>query len=194
MFKVFYPHLLFRSVKKRSAMGWQPSSDEEDAKPMTYDEKRQLSLAINKLPGDKLGRVVHIIQMREPALKDSSPDEIEIDFETLKPTTLRELEKYVSSVLKKQKRPPGEFMLYSYIPIYIRIHVCLLVCLSRCTLYMYLSIYFSIYLSIYYLILVSVQKSMDAAKKRAELEKRLMVRNDQPTHSINKVARQYCVK
>ena len=42
--------------------------------------------------------------MREPALKDSSPDEIEIDFETLKPSTLRELEKYVNSVLKRQKR------------------------------------------------------------------------------------------
>ena len=92
---------------------------------MTYDEKRQLSLDINKLPGiktlinicwiiknsclsgDKLGRVVHIIQTREPTLKDSSPDEIEIDFETLKPSTLRELEKYVSSILKK-KRPTSK--------------------------------------------------------------------------------------
>lgn len=27
------------------------SDDEESAKPMTYDEKRQLSLDINKLPG-----------------------------------------------------------------------------------------------------------------------------------------------
>lgn len=57
--------------------------------------------------GDKLGRVVHIIQTREPTLKDSSPDEIEIDFETLKPSTLRELEKYVSSILKK-KRPTSK--------------------------------------------------------------------------------------
>ena len=52
---------------------------------MTYDEKRQLSLDINELPGDKLGRVVQIIQQREPALRDSNPNEIEIDFETLKP-------------------------------------------------------------------------------------------------------------
>ena len=37
-------------------------------KPMSYEEKRQLSLDINKLPGDKLGRVVHIIQTREPSL------------------------------------------------------------------------------------------------------------------------------
>jgi len=111
-------------------LGGYASSDDEDAKPMTYDEKRQLSLDINKLPGEKLGRVVHIIQLREPTLKDSSPDEIEIDFETLKPSTLRELEKYVNSVLRKQKRP-------------------------------------------------SIQKSKDpaaeAAKKKAELEKRLEV-------------------
>ena len=60
------------------------------------------------IPGEKLGRVVYIIQAREPALKDSSPDEIEIDFETLKPSTLRQLEKYVNSVLRKQKRPSSE--------------------------------------------------------------------------------------
>ena len=71
---------------------------------MTYDEKRQLSLDINKLPGDKLGRVVQIIQLREPALRDSNPDEIEIDFETLKPSTLRALEEFVATSLKKKPR------------------------------------------------------------------------------------------
>ncbi|XP_058969289.2 bromodomain-containing protein 3 isoform X3 [Pocillopora verrucosa] len=83
------------------------TDDEEDtARPMTYDEKRQLSLDINKLPGDKLGRVVNIIQSREPGLRDSNPDEIEIDFETLKPSTLRELEKYVQQCLRKKVKPP----------------------------------------------------------------------------------------
>ncbi|TNN26800.1 Bromodomain-containing protein 4 [Liparis tanakae] len=71
---------------------------------MSYEEKRQLSLDINKLPGDKLGRVVHIIQTREPALQNSNPDEIEIDFETLKPSTLRELERYVCCCLQKKRR------------------------------------------------------------------------------------------
>merc|ERR1739838_337548 len=80
------------------------SEDEDNANPMSYDEKRQLSLDINKLPGDKLGRVVHIIQTREPSLRDSNPDEIEIDFETLKPSTLRELEAYVASCLRKKPR------------------------------------------------------------------------------------------
>lgn len=82
------------------------SEEEEETKPMTYDEKRQLSLDINKLPGEKLGRVVHIIQSREPSLRDSNPEEIEIDFETLKPSTLRELERYVMSCLRKKPRKP----------------------------------------------------------------------------------------
>lgn len=84
------------------------SEEEEKCKPMSYEEKRQLSLDINKLPGEKLGRVVHIIQSREPSLKNSNPDEIEIDFETLKPSTLRELERYVTSCLRKKRKPPGK--------------------------------------------------------------------------------------
>ncbi|XP_067320973.1 bromodomain-containing protein 2 isoform X2 [Anolis sagrei] len=82
------------------------SEEEEESRPMSYDEKRQLSLDINKLPGEKLGRVVHIIQSREPSLRDSNPEEIEIDFETLKPSTLRELERYVLSCLRKKPRKP----------------------------------------------------------------------------------------
>uniref|UniRef100_A0A1B0CFF1 Putative bromodomain-containing protein 4 n=1 Tax=Lutzomyia longipalpis TaxID=7200 RepID=A0A1B0CFF1_LUTLO len=88
--------------KKQLATHNFDSEEEDTAKPMSYDEKRQLSLDINKLPGDKLGRVVHIIQSREPSLRDSNPDEIEIDFETLKPSTLRELENYVASCLHKK--------------------------------------------------------------------------------------------
>ena len=80
------------------------TDDETKVTPMTYDEKRQLSLDINKLPGDKLGKVVQIIQQREPALRDSNPDEIEIDFETLKPSTLRALEQFVGNSLRKKPR------------------------------------------------------------------------------------------
>uniref|UniRef100_A0A3Q1H388 Bromodomain containing 3 n=1 Tax=Anabas testudineus TaxID=64144 RepID=A0A3Q1H388_ANATE len=76
-------------------------SDDESL-PMTFDEKHQLSLDINRLPGVKLGRVVQIIQTREPSTRDSNPDEIEIDFETLKPSTLRELEQYVKLCLHKK--------------------------------------------------------------------------------------------
>ncbi|EOA96385.1 Bromodomain testis-specific protein, partial [Anas platyrhynchos] len=101
--------------KKKQSLNIQPKkttqqillahkSEDDGAKPMNYDEKRQLSLDINKLPGDRLGKVVHIIQSREPSLRNSNPDEIEIDFETLKASTLRELEKYVATCLKKRPR------------------------------------------------------------------------------------------
>lgn len=81
------------------------SEDEHSSEPMTYEEKRQLSLNINKLPGDKLTKVVSIIEAREK-LKDFNPEEIEIDFETLKPTTLRELEAYVKACLERKVKKP----------------------------------------------------------------------------------------
>ncbi|NXX42938.1 BRDT protein, partial [Tricholaema leucomelas] len=94
-----------QSKKSMQQVFLPPKSDDEDgAKPMNYDEKRQLSLDINKLPGDKLGKVVHIIQSGEPSLRNSDPDEMEIDFETLKSSTLRELQKYVATCLRKRPR------------------------------------------------------------------------------------------
>lgn len=80
-------------------MGSKDWDSDDESLPMTYDEKQQLSLDINRLPSVKLGRVVHIIQTREPSMCDTNPDEIEIDFEILKPSTLRELEQYVKSCL-----------------------------------------------------------------------------------------------
>ncbi|KAF7648567.1 hypothetical protein LDENG_00154760 [Lucifuga dentata] len=82
--------------------GTRSYDSDDESLPMTYDEKHQLSLDINRLPGVKLGRVVHIIQKLEPSLYESNPDEIEIDFETLKPSTLRELEQFVRACLNKK--------------------------------------------------------------------------------------------
>merc|ERR1711974_125604 len=93
-----------KKLSKKPPKGIIDSDDELKSTPMTYDEKRQLSLDINKLPGDKLGKVVQIIQHREPSLRDSNPDEIEIDFETLKPSTLRALESFVTQCLRKKPR------------------------------------------------------------------------------------------
>ncbi|XP_057193344.1 bromodomain testis-specific protein isoform X2 [Triplophysa rosa] len=80
------------------------SEEEKNVLPMSYEEKRRLSLDINKLPGDKLGKVVSIIKAREPMLRDTDPEEIEIDFETLKPSTLRALECYVMTCLQKKTK------------------------------------------------------------------------------------------
>ncbi|TDH01868.1 hypothetical protein EPR50_G00167140 [Perca flavescens] len=91
--------------KPSSRRSWRVSKDwdsDDESLQMTYNEKHQLSLDINRLSGMKLGRVVQIIQTREPSMRDTSPDEIEIDFEILKPSTLRELEQYVKSCLYKK--------------------------------------------------------------------------------------------
>ena len=58
--------------------------------PMSRDEKTQLSQDIDKLPGTMLANVIKIIQKRDNYLEDS--DDIEIDFETLQPVTLGELQ------------------------------------------------------------------------------------------------------
>ena len=106
LFYTFHLISAKRATKKSKTAAAAPIDTDDETKvvPMTYDEKRQLSLDINKLPGDKLGKVVQIIQQREPALRDSNPDEIEIDFETLKPSTLRALESFVASSLRKRPR------------------------------------------------------------------------------------------
>uniref|UniRef100_A0A3B3YG76 Bromodomain containing 3b n=1 Tax=Poecilia mexicana TaxID=48701 RepID=A0A3B3YG76_9TELE len=75
---------------------------DDKALPMTYEEKHQLSLDINRLPGIKLARVVEILQASEPTMCTTNLDEIEIDFELLKPSTLRELERFVRSCLFKK--------------------------------------------------------------------------------------------
>lgn len=43
---------------------------------------------------------MQIIKTYEPSLTHTNPDEIEIDFDTLRPRTLRELERYVRNCLK----------------------------------------------------------------------------------------------
>lgn len=80
---------------------WDP---DEKCLSLTYEEKHQLSLDINRLPGKKLGRVVQIIQTLEPSMCEANPDEIEIDFEVLKPSTLRQLQQYVKHSLHQQLR------------------------------------------------------------------------------------------
>lgn len=68
---------------------------------MTYQEKKQLKLDINKLPGDKLGELVKIIHSRESCLRGAALEEIEVDFEMLKPSTLRALQRFVAECLSQ---------------------------------------------------------------------------------------------
>ncbi|XP_061590408.1 bromodomain-containing protein 4-like isoform X3 [Cololabis saira] len=87
---------------RQSEKGSKDWDSDDEALPMTYEEKHQLSLEISRLPGTQLGRVVRIIKRREPSTCSSDLDEIEIDIEILKPSTLRELERYVTSYIYKE--------------------------------------------------------------------------------------------
>ena len=74
----------------------------DDQRPMTYDEKRTLSMNINKLPSDKLNKVLQIIAESRP-LGDQKDEEIEIDIGALDTKTLRELQRYVKGCVTKKK-------------------------------------------------------------------------------------------
>jgi len=84
------------------------NEDLDDNRPMTFEEKKNLSMRINKLPPEKLGRVVEIIN-ESIEVKADPEAEIEIDIDVLDPVALRKLERYVNSVLtsKKRKKPVG---------------------------------------------------------------------------------------
>lgn len=88
--------------------------------PVTYQEKKQLKLDINKLPGDKLGKLVNIIHARESCLRGSTLEEIEVDFEMLKPSTLRALQRFVAACLKKcnkiVSRKSSAFFFFFFFP------------------------------------------------------------------------------
>lgn len=77
-------------------------------KSMSHEEKCQLTLEISKLPGDRLGQVVHIIRSREPSFKIFSPDQIEVDLDTLQLSTLWELQHYVASCLQTEEKPQAK--------------------------------------------------------------------------------------
>ena len=78
--------------------------DIEDDSNITWEERRQLSLDIHNLPSEKLNDVIEIIQSHEAT--DADVDELEIDFEKLKPSTLRALQRLVAPF--QRKRPQNK--------------------------------------------------------------------------------------
>jgi hypothetical protein len=82
------------SAKTPAGAGSKRKSVAPANKIMTFEDKRTLSLNINKLPHEKLGKVVEIIKKRRSNVVGNS-EEIEIDIDLLDNTTLKELDKYV---------------------------------------------------------------------------------------------------
>ncbi|CAN0471430.1 unnamed protein product, partial [Ectocarpus sp. 8 AP-2014] len=67
--------------------------------PLTFDEKKALSVAINNLDQSNLTRVVEIIQARMPL--GSSDEEIELDIDSMDNLTLRDLQGFIKDVSDK---------------------------------------------------------------------------------------------
>ena len=87
----------------------EPLLSDGELEDFSYDEKRQLSLDIQRLSGDKLSQIAVIIQQHEPSL-DMGSGEFEIDFEQLNNRTLRALRDFTTKCLnekpaKKRKNP-----------------------------------------------------------------------------------------
>lgn len=71
--------------------------------PLSYQEKRQLGQDIHKLPGDKIGGVISIIE-ESGAPMGQEGDEVELDIEALDTPALRRLQVYVRKALKRSNK------------------------------------------------------------------------------------------
>uniref|UniRef100_A0A1I7THQ3 Bromodomain-containing protein n=1 Tax=Caenorhabditis tropicalis TaxID=1561998 RepID=A0A1I7THQ3_9PELO len=93
-----------RAKKTNSAKlyGYEFDSDDEENKPaLTYEEKRNLSQVVNRLPPQQLSTIISIIQRREcSALTHQTLDEseIELDFESLGDMCLREMAAFMKTI------------------------------------------------------------------------------------------------
>jgi bromodomain-containing factor 1 len=84
------------SVSSAPGKSSKPTFDDLCKTELTFDEKRDLSEAVNNMPTDKLVRVVEIINENMPSLKDNAEsDLIELDIESLDIRTLRRLQQYI---------------------------------------------------------------------------------------------------
>ncbi|GAV05993.1 hypothetical protein RvY_16037 [Ramazzottius varieornatus] len=91
---------------KRSLLNVPPAHTK--VREMSYEEKQQLSIHINELTPENLEKVVQIIQSMEPQYAEA-PEELEIDFEMLRPTTLCALEDFINETkgIKKNNHQTG---------------------------------------------------------------------------------------
>lgn len=102
------------AARARAAAEAEAQAAAAAAIPLTFDEKKALSVAINKLDQTNLTRVVEIIQARMPL--GSSDEEIELDIDAMDNLTLRDLQKFIMDVSSKgrsRKNSGGHMMAQS---------------------------------------------------------------------------------
>eukprot|EP00246_Nothoceros_aenigmaticus_P013736 TRINITY_DN487_c0_g1_i1.p1 TRINITY_DN487_c0_g1~~TRINITY_DN487_c0_g1_i1.p1 ORF type:complete len:816 (-),score=184.17 TRINITY_DN487_c0_g1_i1:457-2643(-) len=72
---------------------------ESQKRAMTFDVKQKLSLDLERMPAEKLGKIVQILKKRHPNLAQDQ-DEIIVDINTFDDDTLWELERFVANCMK----------------------------------------------------------------------------------------------
>ncbi|KAL2641951.1 hypothetical protein R1flu_009538 [Riccia fluitans] len=90
-----------RPTAGRPAAQPKPKPDDAEKRPMTFEEKRKLSVALENLPPDKLERIVQIIKKRNPNVSQNE-DEIEVDIDSFDNDTLWELDRFVTNCAKSR--------------------------------------------------------------------------------------------
>ncbi|CAM6044778.1 unnamed protein product [Sphagnum compactum] len=85
----------------RSSAQAKPRPDDVEKRPMTFEEKRKLSVNLESLPGDKLERIVQIIKKRNPEVGQNE-DEIEVDIDSFDNDTLWELDRFITNCMKSR--------------------------------------------------------------------------------------------
>ena len=75
----------------------------DENEPLTYEEKRNLRLSIEKLPEDKATKAIKIIQDAMELGRVDEEGEVEIDIDSLPTATLRQLQKFVSNAMGVNK-------------------------------------------------------------------------------------------
>ena len=65
-------------------------------KTFTFDEKQRLGSDIHRLPGNKIAKIIEIIQTNGDKLLQNEEGEVELDIDSLKNSTLRKLKTYVA--------------------------------------------------------------------------------------------------
>lgn len=73
----------------------QPRVQKKD-RPLTFDEKQRLGSDIHRLPGHKISKIVEIIENNGDSLGRSEDGDMELDIDSLKPSTLHKLKVYVA--------------------------------------------------------------------------------------------------
>ncbi|XP_070498831.1 bromodomain testis-specific protein-like [Chironomus tepperi] len=76
------------------------SDNEDNQIPMTFDEKRDMLIDINKLPGDKLDEISKIVRALDPDCYTEHDQNFEINFSECKVKTLRELQRVINEYLR----------------------------------------------------------------------------------------------